>query len=224
MSYQANAIDHFGRALPAPMRAGVDSYISRIYTNFFVSLVTMAILGVASYHYAPRSWQSPLAMADGVLWILCGWFGLRRPVSIVFPLFTAVTGLLLGQLAHTYSAVFSTATILTLCAFGGLTAYVHITGKDFSFLRGFLCVSFFLLLGGWLLAFVFHNPLFLLGWTGFGVLVFGCWILYDTSQIIHRADASLTPGIAAFELILDIVGFHRWLLQHLSFWSFLDRD
>jgi len=43
-----------------------------------------------------------------------------------------------------------------------------------------------------------------------------CWILFDTSQIVHRADAELTPGIAAFELLLDIIGLHRWMLDFLS--------
>jgi FtsH-binding integral membrane protein len=221
MSYQSNAIAHHGYALPAPLRAGVDPYIRQTYTYFFASLAAMAILGVLSYQYAPSTWTSRLAVADGIIWVLCGWFGWRRPLPIVLPLFVGITGLLLGQLAHLYSSVFFSATVLTLCAFGGLSLFVHITGKDFSFLRGFLCVSFFILLGGMLLSFFFQQPLFLLGWSGFGVLVFGCWILYDTSQIIHRVDADMTPGIAAFELILDIVGFHRWLLEHLNFWDIL---
>jgi hypothetical protein len=35
-------------------------------------------------------------------------------------------------------------------------------------------------------------------------------------QIVHRADEELTPGLAAFELLLDIIGLHRWLLDFLS--------
>jgi hypothetical protein len=40
--------------------------------------------------------------------------------------------------------------------------------------------------------------------------------IFDTSEIVHRTDAGLTPGIAAFELLLDIIGLHRWLLDLLS--------
>lgn len=224
MSYQSNAIADRGYSLPVPLQTGVDPYIARTYTYLLASLLGMAVIGYASYSHAPRTWLAPLSVADSVIWVLCGWFGWRHPLAIVFPLFSVVTGLLLGQLAHLHSSAFLSATILTLCAFGGLSAFVHITRKDFSFLRGFLCVSFFLLLGGTVLSFFFHQPLFLLGGTGFGVLVFGCWILYDTSQVIQRADAELTPGVAAFELILDIVGFHSWLLENLKLWNIFDRE
>lgn len=157
-----------------------------------------------------------LSIADAIIWVLCGWFGWRRPIAVTLPLFSIITGLLLGQLAHLYSSVFFSATVLTLLAFTGLSAYVHITRQNFSFLRGFLCIAFFVLLGGMVLSFFFHQPLIQLALTAFGVVTFGCWILFDTSRIIHRVDEDLTPGIAAFELILDIVGLQRWLLSLLN--------
>jgi FtsH-binding integral membrane protein len=222
MSYQSNALEQHGTELPVPLQAGIDPYIARTYRYFFTALASMAVLGFISYHLIPRSSMTALSAADCILWVLCGWLGWRRPVALTFPLFSLITGLLLGQLAHLYAPVFLSASVLTLFAFGGLSAYVHLTKHDFSFLRGFLCIAFFVLLGGMVLACFFHQPLFLLGWTGFGVVTFGCWILFDTSQIIHRADGDLTPGIAAFELILDLIGFHRWLLDHLSVWIDLD--
>ena len=206
----------------ASIPQGVNRYVSEAYSYFFASLASMAILGVISYHLLPQSSMMGLAIADSIIWIACGWFGWRNPISFVFPLFTIITGLLLGQLAHFYSTVFAATTIITLAAFCGLTAFVWITRWDFSFLSGFLCLAFFVLIGGWITSFFINSTGFLLGWTGFGVFTFGCWILYDTSNILNRAGDGESSAVAAFELILDIVGFHRWLLEHLNIWDLTD--
>ena len=218
MSFLSGTLEPRRMALP-PFQEGVDSFIARTYNYFLAALAGISVLGFASYFWLPKTSLGPLALTDSILWILCGWFGWRRPVGFVLPLFCVVTGLLTGQLAHIYPSVFLSATVLTLFTFAGLSVYVHTTRKDYSFLRGFLAVSFILLVGCLLLSFFVQHTIFLLCCTGFGVLSFGCWILYDTSQVIHRADAMLTPGVAAFELILDMIGFHRWLLEHLSIWD-----
>jgi hypothetical protein len=100
-----------------------------------------------------------------------------------------------------------------------IVGFVWISRRNFSFLASFLCVAFFALLGGCAAALFVESTAYLLFLTGFGVLTFAGWILYDTSRIVHQADADLTPAVAAFELILDIVGFHRWLLDYLSVWD-----
>jgi FtsH-binding integral membrane protein len=207
------------RTHSSPSRVGVDPYVRATYSYFLVSLVSMAILGAASYHVLPTSSIAPLCIADGILWIACGWFGWRHPIELTFPAFTLATGLLLGQLAHFFPNVLLVATIVTLFTFGGLSAFVWVSRRNFSFLASFLCVAFFVLLGGCTAALFVESTVYLLCLTGFGVLTFAGWILYDTSRIVHRADEDLTPAVAAFELILDIVGFHRWLLDHLSVWD-----
>lgn len=218
MSY-SNVLSEIGHD---PFPDGVNRYIAQTYTYFFSSLLSMAILGLVSFYFLPKTSLIGLAIADTIIWILCGWFGWRNPMVLVFPLFTIITGLLLGQLAHFYSDVFLASTVITLVAFFGLTAFVWITKWDFSFLAGFLCLAFFILIGGWIASFFISDPGFLLGWTGFGVLTFGCWILYDTSNVLNRAGDGVTSDVAGFELILDIIGFHRWLLDHLNFWNVAD--
>lgn len=211
-----------------PSEESTNSYISKTYTIFSIAMVAMVVIGVFSYLFVSKAALIPIGVANAIMWIACGWFGWRRPMAMVYPLFIGITGLLLGQLAHNYEIVFAQAAGLSVATFLGLSLYVWIKKADFSFLSGFLCVSFFILLGGGLLSIAFSSSLYNLLLSGFGVLVFACWILYDTSQIIHRLDADLTPAIAAFELILDIVGFFRWLLEHLfdlsSIWSFISDD
>ena len=215
MSYQVNAAESHGLDLPTPLREGIDPFISRTYNFLFAALATMAVTGLVSYWLVPRSWFGGIAIADCLLWIACGWFCWRQPIGFVFPVFSVVTGLFLGQLANFYADVFLSAAVMTLVAFGGLSFYVHLTRKDFSFMAGFLCLSFFIMLGGIVLSFLVDSTAFMIGLTGFGVLVFGCWILFDTSRIIHRADEELTPAVGAFELFLDIIGLFSWLLDLL---------
>ena len=105
------------------------------------------------------------------------------------------------------------ASVLTLVTFAALSAYVHLTKQSFTFLGGFLWIAFFVLLGSGLLFIFFRSHLFELALASFGTFVFACWILYDTSQILERADDDLTPAVAAFELMLDLVGLHRWVLD-----------
>ncbi len=92
-----------------------------------------------------------------------------------------------------------TAGILTALVFGGLTLGVFITGKDFSFLGGFLWIAGFLALGLILCAMIFG---FALG-MWFSALMIGlacCYILYDTSNVMHRyhTDQYVAAALALF--------------------------
>lgn len=187
------------------------AFIRQAYLILLLSLSAMILLGFISYHLLPQSSLLPLSVADGLIWIACGWFGWRQPIALSFGLFTLITGLLLGQVAHTSPHALALSSLLSLITFGGLSAYVYLTRESFSFLRGFLCVSFYILVGGCLLLpFAWNNTVDLL-FAAFGTLVFACWILYDTSQLLERLDADFTPAVGAFELILDIIGLRSWL-------------
>jgi len=201
---------------PLTFPGSLNSFVAQTYRILLVTLAAISVLGLISYHLLPRTSMPALGIADGIIWILCGWLGWRSPLRLVLPLFAIITGLFLGQLAHWYATVFLTATVMTLGAFAGLTVYTHVSKRDFSFLRGFLWAAFFILLSSILVVPLAHSHWVSLGYSAFGTVTFLSWILFDTSQIIHRANAELTPGIAAFELLLDIIGLHRWLLDLLS--------
>ena len=226
MSYQATAIAQHGDALPQPLRAGVDPFIAQTYGWLFAALAAMVAVATASFYLVPRSWLGGLSTADGVLWFLCGWLGWRKPLSVVFPLFCLVTGLVLGALAHRYPDTAISAAVLSLVGFGGLSAYVHLRGGDFSFLHGFLALAFYLLAAG-SVQLMFEpqrfpkTQIFL---SALGVAAFGAWILYDTSEIIERADDDQTPGRAAFELFIDLVGLDGWLSDLLDLWKRSDDE
>jgi FtsH-binding integral membrane protein len=188
-----------------------DAFVRETYLRLLASLAAMVVLGFFSYRYLPRSSFSVLCLLSGLIWIVCGWLEWRQPIGLVFGLFTLITGLFLGQVAHMSPRAFALSSMLALVTFSGLSLYVHLTRQSFYFLRGFLWFSFFILVGGCLLLpFAWNNIADLL-LAAFGTLVFGCWILYDTSQLLERRDEDLTPAVGAFELILDIIGLRGWL-------------
>jgi FtsH-binding integral membrane protein len=188
-----------------------EEFIRQTYLAFLASLVAMIALGFISYRLLPQSSFGILCVADTLIWVACGWFGWRHPIVLSFGLFTFVTGLLLGQVAHSSPHLLALTSVLSFVAFAGLSMYVHLTRQSFSFLRGFLWISFFILLGSCLLLPFARNDALDLLLAAFGTIVFSCWILYDTGELLERLDDNLTPGVAAFELILDLVGLRSWL-------------
>jgi FtsH-binding integral membrane protein len=204
-----------GRAT-AGVRA--NPYIARTYTVLLNALAVIVVAGVVSHQYIPRTALVPLSIADMVLWIACGWFGWRRPLTLTMGLFSAVTGALLGQIAHlTPAGIFAQASAYTLVTFAGLSFYVHITKKDFSFLRGFLVAAFWIMVLSAVIMMFFPSMRAMMPYSAFGTLVFACWILYDTSNVVHHVHCMETAAIAGFELLLDLVGLFRHLLNLL--WS-----
>jgi FtsH-binding integral membrane protein len=202
---------------PAPPGGGMTAFVRRTYTLLLYAILGIVGAGFAGRYGLPREALLPVAIADILLWIACGWFGWRRPINLVMPLFVVVTGLMLGLLSTVFApALFLQAGLLTVAAFVGLSAYVHTTKADFSYLRGFLAIAFWTILAGGLLTLFLPVKLLTLALSAFGVVTFGCWILYDTSQIVNRRDSTLSPGVAAFELLLDLVGLFRWILDLLD--------
>lgn len=82
-------------------------------------------------------------------------------------------------------SVIPTAGILTLLLFGGLTAIVFTTRKDFSFLGSTLTLVGFIALGFIICSAIFGFQLGLF-FSCFMVLFAGAAILYDTSNVMHH--------------------------------------
>ena len=81
------------------------------------------------------------------------------------------------------------AGIVTLAVFGGLTLAVFVSGKDFSFMGPVLMVGSFAALGVILAAVLFGFSLGLL-FSALMVALFAGYIIYDTSNVIHRYGTS----------------------------------
>lgn len=202
---------------PQGFNASQTPFVRQTYRLFLYGILGMVAMGVLGFNVLPAAAALPVLALDALIWIAVGWFGWRKPANVVLTLFTVITGLTMGILAHAYAAaVFIPAVVLTVAAFTGLTAYVHTTKKDFSYLAGFLVMAFWVLMLGSLLSLFLYIPFMATALSAFGVLTFGGWILFDTSRILQDQGRQMSPGEAATELLLDIVGLLRWLLDLLD--------
>ena len=100
-------------------------------------------------------------------------------------------------------SVITAATLITLIIFGGLTAIVFFTRKDFSFLRTGLGLAGFAALGLILCSALFGFNLGI--FFSFAMVAFACgYILYDTSNILHhyRTDQHVAASLALFASVV----------------------
>lgn len=100
-------------------------------------------------------------------------------------------------------ALLGQAFLMTAGIFGGLTAYVLISRKDFSFIGGALSIVTSIVFFGSIAYFIFG------GTAGFGfnilwVVLIGGWVLYDTSNVLHRRNVREHVA-ASVDLLVDFV-------------------
>jgi len=122
--------------------------------------------------------------------------------------FGAITGMaiapLVGMIAAKSPTLVTQAYLTTAVAFVALTAYTFISGRDFSFLKGFVWTGLVaMIVLGLSNYFFFESPIMALSISGIGVLLFSAFILYDTSNILrdYPNDEYIS---AALTLYLDV--------------------
>jgi modulator of FtsH protease len=130
---------------------------------------------------------------------------------------TGFLGLTLGPILNVYmqtlpngSQVVMTALGTTAAAFLGLSAYAVKSGRDFSFMAGFLTVGAIgaFVLG--LIAMFFHLPTLSLVVSGMFLLVSGGIILWQTGDIIRGGEtnyilATLTLYVSIYNMFLSLL-------------------
>lgn len=112
--------------------------------------------------------------------------------------------------------IIAKAGVITLVVFGGLTATVFLTKKDFSFLRGALSIGCMVALGLIVTSILFGFALGTIFAAAMVVLASG-YILYYTSQIM--AHYRPTQHVAASLALFSAVALLFWYVIQLV-WSF----
>jgi FtsH-binding integral membrane protein len=134
--------------------------------------------------------------------------------------FTTLTGVIISPLLYivsqTNSASIVQAGVLTVGIFGGLTVYVFVSNRDFSFMRGMLTVGLIVVILAGFLNFL------IVGSSGLGfavaaaaLLLFSGYVLYDTSNIIRRYPTSEYVA-GAMDLYLDAFNIFLALIRILN--------
>ena len=211
-------------------------FIRRTYTHLLGAILAFTLLEVVAFKSGavePIA-RALLALPGGWLMVLGGfmvvsWLASRaahtaRSLSVQYAAlaaFVAAEALIFVPLLYIadayYPQAISSAAVVTLFGFTGLTAIVFVTGKDFSFLRGVMMWGGLCALGAIVAAVVFGftlGPLFSVLMIGFA----GTAILYDTSNVLHHYPRDRYVG-AALELFASVALMFWYVLR-----LFMSRD
>jgi uncharacterized protein len=108
-------------------------------------------------------------------------------------------------------SVIPTAGILTLFLFGGLSAVVFTTGKDFTFLGGILRIGGFVVLGLIVCSLIFGFQLGLI-FSGAMIIFASASILYSTSKVMNHFTSGQYVA-ASLELFASVALLFWYILQ-----------
>lgn len=202
------------------------SFIRKVYALFFAGIL-FAIGGVALGFTIPALMGTVASHPWITLFVMIGAvFGAQavRHVPVVNLLalfgFTALTGVIISPLIAIYTqlnpASILQAGVLTVGIFGGLTAYVFISKRDFSFLRGMVTTGLIVvILAGLLNVLVVGSSALAFAVSAATLLLFAGFVLYDTSNIIRRYPTNEYVA-GALSLYLDALNIFLALLRLLN--------
>ncbi len=188
------------------------AFIIKVYRIFIYSLLYSGLSSYAGIRLGIGfSWW--WILLDIVVFIICLVF--RNSLFLLY-LWTTISGFTSapilssiidkGQVDIIWQAILSTAVLFAI-----LSGYVHFTKKDFSHWRAILFTLLTLLVLCIIPLVMLPDRTAEIIWSASGILLFSGYILYDTSEIIHRYG----PGdevAAALDLHLDFVNI---------FWDFI---
>lgn len=136
--------------------------------------------------------------------------------------FVTVMGMVLGPVIYVYSklpggtAIVGTAFGVTAVIFLGLTAYVRISGKNFSYLGGFLTVATLGLIAASIALMFIGGPMAHYVYAWISAVIFCGWILYDTSAVTREHYHNNNVVGAVLNLYIDIVQLFLAILRILG--------
>lgn len=196
----------------------INSVLKNTYLLLSMTLLfSAAMAGVAMALRVP-----PL----GIIVTLVGWFGLlflttrfrNSPLGLVCVFaFTGFIGFTAGPIVGLYMSAFSNGGEVVMTALGGtgiiflgLSAYVLVTKKDFSFIGGMLMSGILVAFIAGLAAAIFALPALSLAVSAMFVLLMSGLILYQTSEIVHGGEtnyimATITLYISIYNLFMSLL-------------------
>jgi modulator of FtsH protease len=200
-------------------------FIRKVYGLFFLGIF-FAIAGIyvsfqvpeLMYAIAAHPFIAMIVMLGGVYGAQAVRLQPGVNVAALFG-FTTLTGVVISPVMYYFAATnpasLYQAAFLTIGIFGGLTAYVFVSKKDFSFMRGMLMTGLIIVVLSVVLNIFIASSAF-----GFAVsvtilLLFSGFVLYDTSNIIKRYPTNEYIA-GALSLYLDAFNIFLALLRILN--------
>jgi modulator of FtsH protease len=141
-------------------------------------------------------------------------FGMAGVVGVVIApaLFFAQVAAGLGGTIS--SSPIRDAFLLAAAGFIGLSGYALVTQKDFSFMRGALVMGLLVVIAASVLNIFVGSSVFGLAIASVCVLLFGAYVLYDTSRLLRAGETDAVG--CAIALYLDFLNLFLALLRILG--------
>jgi modulator of FtsH protease len=210
------------------MRTASPSYgieMNSVLRNTYMLLsMTLVFSAITAYFGTQVTFSSPLFLGvfiGAVILMIATFFLRNSPMGLVTVFgFTGLMGFALGPTLTHYlkmpggGMLVAMAAGLTAAIFIGLSLYVLVTGKDFSFMGGMLFTALLALVLAGFIGLFFHAPVMQLALAVISVIVFSGYVLYDTSTIIHGGETNYI--VATVSLYLDILNLFVNLLRILN--------
>ncbi|HZI20386.1 MAG TPA: Bax inhibitor-1/YccA family protein [Pyrinomonadaceae bacterium] len=201
------------------------SFVRKVYALFFAAIlfgVGGVALGLSFPPLLRFAFEHPIIMFIAMIGGVLGAQAVRhvRGLNLVALFaFTTFTGVVISPLIAIIGQInpgsILTAGVLTVGIFGGLTAYVFISKRDFSFMRGMLMVGLIVVVLAGLLSMFMASGALGFAVSAAALLLFSGFVLYDTSNIIrHYPTNEYVAG--ALALYLDAFNIFLALLRLLN--------
>ncbi len=233
-------INNYSQSEPWSVRSGVGAqpltaadasvseriaFIRKVYALFFAATLFAiggVLLGLAFPPLMIFAVGHPIIMFIAMIGGVIGAQAVRHVPGVNLAAlfgFTTLTGVIISPVLYvigrTNPGSILQAGVMTVAIFGGLTAYVFVSRRDFSFLRGMVTVGLVVVIGAGLIN-IFVGSLGL----GFAIsaaalLLFAGFVLYDTSNIIRRYPTNEYVA-GALSLYLDAFNIFLALLRILN--------
>jgi len=213
---------HFPSTAPAQVHP---TEVTRVLRNTY-ALLAMTLLFSAAVASASVAYQWP---APGMILTLVGYFGLIFAIhklqnsAWALPAVFALTGFMgytLGPLlTHSLALPGGAQTVsLALAATGatfiGLSAYVLLTRRDFSFIGGFLFCGMVIAVLAGIAAMLLDIPALGLAVSGMVALLSAGLILFETSRIVNGGETNYV--LATVGLFVSVFNLFTSLLSLLG--------
>ncbi|GAA0492746.1 Bax inhibitor-1 family protein [Salinibacillus aidingensis] len=195
---------------------------AKLFIAFFSALM-IAFVGFYAGQYVPPAYFLPLIFVE--LGLIIAMIFLRRKKAIGYPLmftFMFVSGCTLYPAIAMYISQLGAETVgkaivITALSFAGIALYTVISKHDFRFMGGFLFISLFVLIGlGIANIFVPFGGQMDLIYSGFGILVFVGYTLYDFSRLTHEGFTDEDIPMIIVSIYLDFVNLLLFVLRFLN--------
>jgi len=184
---------------------GIENLVQMMIGGRFSWLVVLGMFMIVSY--IAESWARS-AVSVRMQYMGLGLYVVAQAIIFVPLLYIA---------RNFYPGAITAAGLSTIALFGGLTAVVFITRKDFSFLRSILFFGGIAALGLILVAILFQfdlGPIFI-----YAMIALACgYILYHTSNVLHHY--RIGQHVAASLALFASVALLFWYILQL----FMSRD